>query len=170
MSRTATYSLIASNTLGSAQANVTFSSIPGTFTDLVLIIAGGCSTGSQNAIIEFNSDTTNSNYSTTILYGTGSAAGSARNTGSTGNYFGITDTTLGNNMIYSVQDYSNTTTYKTMIGRANGAGSGASQVRSDVLLWRGTNAITSINLKLNSSANWITGSTFKLYGIQAGSN
>jgi hypothetical protein len=162
-----TYEPIATNTLGSNTASVTFSSITGTYTDLVLVIAGGCSTGSQNAIIEFNSDTTGSNYSTTILYGTGSAAGSARNTGANGNYFGITDTTLGNNLIYSIQNYSNTTTYKTMIGRANGAGSGASQVRSDVLLWRGTNAITAINLKLNSSANWLSGSTFTLYGIKA---
>jgi hypothetical protein len=162
-----TYEPIATNTLGSNTASVTFSSISGAWNDLVLVIAGGCSTGSQNAIIEFNSDTTNSNYSTTILYGTGSAAGSARNTGSTGNYFGITDTTLSNNLIYSIQNYSNTTTFKTMIGRANGAGSGASQVRSDVLLWRGTNAITAINLKLNSSANWLSGSTFTLYGIKA---
>jgi hypothetical protein len=164
---TNTYVALDKVTVGTATPSITFTGISGAYTDLVLVIVGGCSTGSQNAIIEFNSDTTNSNYSTTILFGTGSSAGSARNTGSTGNYFGITDTTLGNNLIYSIQNYSNTTTYKTMIGRANGAGSGASQVRSDVLLWRGTNAITAINLKLNSSANWLAGSTFSLYGIAA---
>lgn len=164
---TNTYVALSTQTLASPAASITFSSIPSGYTDLVFVIAGGCSTGSQNAIIEFNSDTTNSNYSTTILYGTGSAAGSARNTGSTGNYFGITDTTIGNNMIYSIQNYSNTTTFKTMIGRANGPGSGASQVRADVLLWRSTAAINRINLRLNSGANWITGTTVSLYGISA---
>lgn len=161
-----TYEPIATTTLGSAQASVTFSSISGSYTDLVFVINGGCSTGSQNAIIQFNGDTTSSNYSTTILYGTGSSAGSARNTGSVGNFFGITDTTIGNNLIYSIQNYSNTTTYKTTIGRANSAGAGGSQVRSDVILWRNTAAITSINFLLNG-ANWISGSTFTLYGVKA---
>jgi hypothetical protein len=42
-----TYEAIATQTLGSAAASVTFSSIPGTYTDLVLVVAGTLTTGTE---------------------------------------------------------------------------------------------------------------------------
>ena len=59
----ATYTPIASITLGAATSSVTFSSIPQTYTDLIVIF-NGRTDGDENTNLQFNSDTTN-NYSVT---------------------------------------------------------------------------------------------------------
>lgn len=161
MSKTATYALIESQTLGSAQATVTFSSIPGTYTDLVVVWSG--STSSGNLVkMEFNGDT-GANYSSTLVWGMSGAASGSSSRYSVGWQFVIPDATQ-QNTIFHVMDYSNTTTFKTAIGRANVA---STSVGASVILWRNTNAITSASLK-TSSDNFTAGSTFRLYGIQAG--
>jgi hypothetical protein len=168
MSKTATYSLIASNVLGSAQANVTFSSIPGTFTDLIIVYVATASTGNPDMTAQINGDTA-TNYSATRLTGNGTAASSARY--STQSFcrfdeFAAATTTAATTGIVSVMDYSNATTYKTLISRSNQAALG---VEAFVNLWRSTAAITSLAFAF-TSGNIAAGSTFKLYGIQAGSN
>ena len=166
MSKTATYSLIASNTLGSAQANVTFSSIPGTFTDLVLVTNLRCSpSGANYPVLELNSDTGN-NYSQTFLTANGTTAASTRYLNTVG-YLINSATAISTNFVFNnivhFMDYANTTTNKSVITRANSDGA----VEVGVLLWRNTAAINTINIK-TSANNWAIGSTFKLYGIQAG--
>lgn len=172
MSRTATYSLIESQTLGSAAANVTFSSIPTTFTDLILVISTATtSIADQDMQVGNGSVDTGANYSRTWLQGNGSAASSSRGSNesstrvNTGNG-GYLETTLGTSIqTITFLDYSNTTTYKTMLTRTGNAAGGTSAI---VHLWRSTSAINTI--KLTPTSNFITGSRFKLYGIQAGSN
>ena len=168
MAKTGTYALIASNTLGSAQATVTFGSIPGTFTDLVLVITAlSANTAAYNMKVVLNSDTAN-NYSNTILYGDGSAATSSRAYLSQpyfrGSYLTGPTSTTYQNAILSFQDYSNATTYKTILTRANNTGQGTEGI---VSLWRSTAAITNIDISL-VSGSYNTGSTFFLYVIQAG--
>jgi hypothetical protein len=162
MSKTATYSLIASNTLGSAATTTTFSSIPATFTDLVMV-ATLSSSGTTYSGIRFNGDTA-SNYSLTDLYGTGSSAISSRQSNITGGGSGDTSGT-GTVLIYQINDYANTTTYKTTISRN---GSASTNVVASTCLWRNTAAINSITIYTVTADNWAIGSTFKLYGIQAG--
>jgi len=158
----ATYEPISTTTLGSAQASFSFTSIPGTYTDLVAVVVA--ETGG-NLKIEFNSDT-GSNYSNTVLYGTGSSALSARNTNSTGLLFGTTAQVLGNGVnIYYFMNYSNTTTNKTVLSRGNDVDN--SLVRADVGLWRNTSAITSIRFISNLGSNLAAGSAFTLYGIKS---
>lgn len=165
MAAGATYVPIATQTLGSAAATVTFSSIPGTYTDLVLIISAKGSTQNYPSL-RFNSDT-GSNYSRTILSGSGSAASSDRGTNATAaniNYLASTDTSNFNYVsITNIMNYSNSTTYKTQITRANNASTGVDAV---VTLWRNTNAITQIDCIMNTG-NYASGSTFSLYGITA---
>ena len=61
-----TYTPIASTTLGSAAASYTFSSIPNTYTDLVLIasMADSNSGADQRMLVQVNGDT-GTKYSTT---------------------------------------------------------------------------------------------------------
>lgn len=159
-----TYESIATQTLGSATSTVTFSSIPSTYTDLVAVFQGGSSTDA-NIRMQVNGDTT-SNYSWTQLGGNGSSAGSFRNSSDTSwlmNRYAYLSNNLNANFLFNFMNYSNTTTNKTVINRSNSAANGTD---TTVGLWRSTAAITSITFSL-SGGNYITGSTFSLYGIKA---
>lgn len=168
MAAGSTYTPIATTTLGSAAASYTFSSIPSTYTDLVLVTsANTTNTGFTEAYYRFNSDT-GSNYSRVGLFGNGSSVGSFISSGITqGLYTYLNGTTIGSN-VYSfnslnIQNYSNSTTYKTTLCRTASIGDSAIAV---VNLWRSTSAITSIFLA-PTSGSFNTGSTFTLYGIAA---
>lgn len=153
-----TYEPIATYTVASAQASYTFSSIASTFTDLVLIIQ--CTTISANYNLRFNGDT-GTNYSYTSLYGDGSSAGSFRS--SNNSVIGLTYTGSGAPMTrIQIQNYSNTTTYKTTLTRQDDS---ANAAMASVGLWRNTAAINSITIQ--STGNLPTGTSLTLYGIKA---
>jgi len=159
-----TYEKIATNTLGSAAATVTFSTISGAYTDLVFIIAAGNSTTASDQIrAQFNSDT-GSNYSFTQIVGNGSTATSGRSSNSTAMRFGFCSNNTETNAIIQIQNYSNTTTYKSSLARINNPNVNLYAV---VNLWRNTSAITNISLFMESGGNFNSGSTFTLYGIKA---
>ncbi len=86
-----TYEPIATQTLGSAAASITFSSIPGTYTDLRLVFVGTLSSGNATTGWRANSDSA-TNYSETYIGGDGTSAFSGRNTNSTFGFAGVTDT------------------------------------------------------------------------------
>lgn len=166
-----TYEPIATQTLGSAASSVTFSSIPSTYTDLVLVItAKNVSAGSVRLDLTFNSDTA-SNYSTTRMYGNGSTASSDRFNNATALDIGFLPGSSGNGfgfVLCNIQNYSNATTNKTCIYRWNSqtATSGNQYTTAGVGLWRNTSAITTIRLVF-AGETIDTGSTFTLYGIKA---
>jgi len=163
MAAGATYEPIATTTLGSTQATVTFSSISGSYTDLVLI-ANRSSSALDNLAMQFNGDT-GSNYSFTVLYGSGSVAGSARGSNTNNPYLdyqAASESTFQAPVILNIQNYANSTTYKTTIARGSNAARG---VDATVMLWRSTSAITSILLKCHDGSNFTSGSMFTLYGI-----
>ena len=160
-----TYEPIATQTLSSAAASVTFSSISGAYTDLVIIATITNSTNDDRDLyVQVNGDT-GSNYSRTLVYGAGTTA----QTGSSSNnsQFRIGNAVLSSTTqtpnILNFMNYSNTSTYKTVIHR----GGHNSSVGTTVGLWRNTAAITSIVLYMQPTSNLNTGSTFTLYGIKA---
>ena len=163
---TATYKKIATTTLGSNAANITFSSISSAYTDLVIILNGAFTTA-ETIGVQFNSDT-GSNYSSTILAGSGSSASSGRNTNQTGLTVGTNGywtTSIIANSILNIQNYSNTTTYKTILSRSNNTSVGLDAI---VGLWRNTAAINAIKLYgFYSGHSFITGTTATIYGIKA---
>jgi len=154
-----TYTPIASQTLSSAAASVTFSGIPQTYTDLVVVFAGSITTGFDAINMQFNGDT-GTTYSRTVLTGNGSSATSSRDSNATSMQIGIVGTEQSSS-IWNIMNYANTTTNKTVLSRGN---SSANSVRANVGLWRNTAAITSITITAASST-FISGSTFNLYGI-----
>lgn len=161
-----TYTPIASQTLGSTSANVTFSSIPQGYTDLVLIVKAKAATTDDNIYLRFNSDDA-SNYSVTNMYGNGSSAASTRYSNSSFIWFdnfGYLRTSSFSTIIMNFQNYSNSATNKTCLIRNNIDSVG---VTASVGLWRNTAPITAINLLTSGFA---TGSTFSLYGIQVGNS
>jgi hypothetical protein len=159
---TKTYEKIATTTLGSAAATVTFSSIPATYTDLVLIISGAkTNTGNSDVYWQANSDTS-SLYSQTSLYGNGSAAGSDRGSGTYARNGRIGSDR--SNSILNFQNYANTNVFKTCISRGNTAGY---LVITNVGLYRSTNAISSLTLGLADGDTYVSGTVFTIYGIKA---
>ena len=162
----ATYEPIATTTLGSAAADITFSSIGNGYTDLVIAMVNI----DGSLAIRFNSDTGN-NYVSHFLSGEGSTAASSYSAASSNINFTSLENT--NSSIFSVAvidilDYTNTNknkTVRTLVGwDANGSGI----VGMWSSLWLNTNAITSISL---GARNGFTGSfpqysSFALYGIK----
>jgi hypothetical protein len=156
--------------LGSDTATVTFSSIPGTYTDLILVTTGvldSASTGAAVVQAQFNSDT-GTNYSWTRLRGNGSSATSDRFSASFDYHpVGLLPangaTTIKPGVcVAHIMSYANTNVFKTTLA-ASGA---ATLVERDVCLWRSTSAITSISLT-GSGLNFKSGSTFSLFGVKA---
>jgi hypothetical protein len=166
-----TYEPIATYTVPSAQSSYTFTSIPSTYTDLVLVAYAKSSlTTTTQVKLTFNSDTT-TNYSWTRLLGDGSAASSARGTTQAyvevGYIAGNSGTVQPDIFILNIMNYANTTTFKTLTSRWQSMNAANAYVAAVVGLWRKTpEAITSITLA-PTSANFDTGSTFTLYGIKA---
>jgi hypothetical protein len=164
-----TYEPIATNTLGSAAATVTFSTISGAYTDLVLVTNLKTTTTSQEVTVKINNDT-GSNYSLTNLRGDGSTASSLRRSSQT---VGNISKEISPNTAFefvsvsTFMNYSNATTYKTWLSRNNRASaSNAPGTEALVGLWRSTSAITELVIGL-TGGNFDTGSTFTLYGIKA---
>ena len=166
-----TYTPIATTTLGSNSNTFTFASIPNTYTDLVVVAVVAISGGATDIQYRFGnagSIDSGSNYSTTVLTGNGTAASSIRQTSQTyilADYNAVPSSTLGNSTaIFQIMNYSNTTTFKTAFNRSNQAAGG---VDATVGLWRSTAAIDTIRFyaNTNGSQNFLTGSTFTLYGI-----
>jgi len=163
-----TYEPIATATASGSTNTVTFSSIPSTYTDLVLVTSIR-STGASfsQTRIRYNGDS-GSNYSGTVLLGDGSAASSYRETNATemlvaydalsGNPSGFFSPTIIN-----IMNYANTTTYKTLLARNSNA---LGNAMADVFMWRSTAAINSVSI-ITANANFETGSTFTLYGVKS---
>ena len=157
-----TYTPIATYTVSSAQTSYTFTSIPSTYTDLILV--GSATTNTSVDIwLRFNGDSASTNYSRTFVYGDGSSALSGR-TSNASNIGAAYGSTSSSTFVIQLMNYSNTTTYKSLISRY-----GPSNVVSVGLvgLWRSTAAINQIEISCNGSDTMSAGSTLTLYGILA---
>jgi hypothetical protein len=158
------YTPLANVTLASTASSVTFSSITGTYRDLVLVINGTINTASSGATFRLNGDTSSS-YSVVNMRGNGSTTGSASGTGTRGylNYFNFTNSQ--SNWITNFMSYSATNVNKTVLSRANNDSSGTDAVNT---IWINTAAITSIEvIAFTGTYLFSVGSTFALYGIAA---
>jgi hypothetical protein len=157
-----TYEPIATQTLGSASSSVTFSSIPSTYTDLILVFNGSSASGTPDLCARFNGDS-GTNYSRTFLVGDGTSATSGRSSSQASFVPGGVPNATNSTTVFNIMNYANSTTYKTAICRDTLP---ANYTAATVGLWRSTAAITSIEL-FPSANSFITGSTFTLYGIKA---
>jgi len=147
-------------TLASSAASVTFSSIPATYRDLVLVMSGTTSVGATDVSLRFNSDT-GSNYSRVVMYGLSGSAASTSST-NTSLFIGNNQTTSQFNVVASIMDYSAADKHKTVLSRSNQADGlvGAWAGR-----WANTAAITSVEARV--AVTFVAGTTLSLYGVIA---
>lgn len=181
-----TYMLIASNVLSSPTSSVTFSSIPSTYTDLVLKISAKASaaTGSTAdfAALQFNGSTS-SVWSGTVINGNGATASSSRSPANQvydgdaaifpyvpGGAASVTANSFSNGEVY-IPNYASTSLIKpygifNVID--NNQASTAIFTRAHASLFNSTSAISSIKIVTSGggATNYDTGSSFYLYGIK----
>lgn len=162
-----TYEPIASTTVSGTNTNsISFSSIPSTWTDLILVCRVGQTTNT-GALLRLNNDSTNL-YSWTSLYGNGSSAASGRNSTYANNYVVGLNMSVANNteaiVIIHLMSYANTNVYKTWLHSESQA---AYAVSRNVGLYRSTSAITQVEIVGSGTSKFSDGSTFALYGIKA---
>lgn len=158
-----THTYLASNTLSSNQTSVDFSSISGSYTDLILILEG-TGTADLDLCLRFNSDT-GTNYSMTNLRGDGTSPYSTSDTSRDRMAVGIITSTRTMSQI-NIQDYSNSTTYKSVLARTDSTNA-TYGLMARVGLWRSTAAITTITVLTNTTSGLASGMTLSLYGIKA---
>jgi hypothetical protein len=155
---TPTYIALQNTTLGSLAASVTFSSIPATFRDLV-VITNVDGTAQTEMFVRLNGD----NYNTIRMQGNGSIAGSGSTTNADGarlNGNGDIMTDFSFSSIIHIMDYSATNKHKTGLSRTNSSNG----VDACAFRWANTNAVTSVTV-YPAAGSFDVGSTFALYGI-----
>lgn len=163
------WTLIDSQVLSSSQASVTFSSIPQTYKTLKLVVSarGDNANVFTSVNLTFNGSSATA-YSYRILQGSGSAASSAAASSQTSGYAanatGSTATTSTFASIeYTFPNYASSVNKPYSIdGVTENNGTTAYQ-DLDAGLWSNTSAITS--LTLIATNNFVSGSTFTLYGL-----
>lgn len=165
-----TFTLISAVTVGSGgAATIDFTSIPSTYTDLVLKASlrgpTGYASDTMDTYLRFNGTTTN--YSDRLLYGTGSAAASLSET-PTGINFRVvgqnsTASTFGNAEIY-IPNYAGSTNKSVSVDAVteNNATSVLTQLEAG--LWSNTAAINQITL-VPFTTGFAQYSTAYLYGV-----
>jgi hypothetical protein len=167
-----TYTLISSNVLTSSAASVTFSAIPATFTDLVVSLsARSDEAGQARSDIRFTINGTTANYSYTRLIGNGSTVTSSRISSSTRFDFGEisaatgTSDTFASGEIY-IPSYLATQNkaISTFVAQENNTSSAF--IRPYANLWNDTAAITSLAFAIAGGFNFVSGSSFYLYGVK----
>jgi len=170
---TPTYVAIAKTVLSSNQAEITFSSIPSTYTDLVVLVSARSASGgstSDNVALRLNGSTTT--YSYTFLSGNGSAAASGRSTTPNEQFAGDmsgsagTSNTFSNIEIY-VPSYTSSTNKIQSITSAQENNTTAAFIRNIAGLWSNTASVTSLSLRyFGGGVDFVSGSRFDLYGIK----
>lgn len=153
----ATYEPIATQTV-TGVGSVSFTSIPSTYTDLKVVFVGYNDAPLMR--IDFNGDTANS--SVTMLIGNGSTAASARYS-TPWLYVWTPNANAYFTLAVNILNYSNTSTYKSWLGRCDIA-HGAGGPTAAVGLWRSTSAINRVDITTSSLT---MSGTFTIYGIKA---
>lgn len=157
---------IAQQVLGTNSTSVTFSSIPQTFRDLVLIINARQTSGTGQNQLRFNGNSL-SQYATVSMEATGTAQQSGAGQGSTWIFVNLNNGDLDavfTTTIVNIMDYSVTDKVKPVLSRGNNAGSGTS-TGANAHRWVNTEAIDSVTCQ--ASGTYAAGSTFTLFGIVA---
>jgi hypothetical protein len=163
-----TFTKIADVTVGSGgAASIDFTSIPSTYTDLVLKISSrdGRIAAASDIIIGFNGSTSSLTFRR--LYGDGSNAIST--SGSFGeigieNASTSTASTFANIEVY-IPNYAGSTNKSWSADSVSENNATAAYAQLTAGLWSNTAAITSIKLTAESSASFVQYSTATLYGV-----
>jgi len=168
-----TYTPIATVTVGAGGAsNITFSSIPATYTDLYLVysLRSSFTGGWQTVLTEINSTTTNYTSRTLVGYdgGTVESLVSISNAGLVyhyATYSSATASTFGSGSLY-FPNYTSSNNKSISMDSVTENNSSTTIAALTAGLWANSNAITQLKLTAGAGGNWVQYSTATLYGIK----
>jgi len=166
-----TYTLIQAQTLSSSAASVTFSSIPATYTDLVVRVSARTDRSSTTDAIIAKFNATTSGYSRTQIYVSAGTVGSSRTSSAASIVAGyVVGNTATSNTFNTFELYipSYTVSQNKPMGviAMNEDNAVNANQNANAILWSNTSSITSIELTPETGPNFVTGSSFYLYGIK----
>jgi hypothetical protein len=150
-------------------ATIDFTSIPGTYTDLVIKISGRTNASSPFYKLTFNSST--SGYSWRQLYGTGSGIGTQSGSSDSAIWFGdanpstYTATTFANGKI-CIPNYTSSTNKSVSVDNVNENNATGAAASLTTGLWANSAVITSLSITV-FSGSFVQYSTATLYGIKS---
>lgn len=144
----------------STTTTVTFSSISGSYRDLLIVWSGTTQSTFGNRFY-MNNDQSNGNYFNVAGWGNGSSV-FGTNVQNPQISPDIQSTTVQNQSLIHIMDYAQTDKHKTIISRADVPNSG---VVMQVTRWANTAAVTSV--VVNNAAVWNSGTTISLYGVSS---
>ena len=166
-----TYTLIASNTLSSSAASVTFSAIPNTYTDLVLRISARTDSGGaiSSGNIQMNSVT--GTYSYTFVRGDGASASSGNDSASYSGWYlaaingGTATSSSFSSHEFYLPNYAGSTAKPVGQFSATETNATTAYIFGVAGLCSSTAAVSSLTIATNAN-NFVSGSSFFLYGIK----
>jgi hypothetical protein len=169
---------ISTITVGAGGASsIDFTSIPGTYTDLMVVLSARTSSAdvTDYATFTFNGNTTG--YTYRYLFGNGGiGAGVFSSSGSRSNMLGpivvganATSNTFGNAQIY-IPNYAGSTNKSISIDGVMEQNATEAYAQLWAGLWSNTSAITQVTLTPNTGPNWAQYTTATLYGVLKGSS
>jgi hypothetical protein len=153
-------------TSGGSGGTITFSSIPQTYTHLQLRAYAFQSSGTAGIGMQFNTDTSSSDYAWHDLVGNGSSASASSGTGGNNIYIGDMGTSTSPGVfVIDILDYTNTNKNKVVrsLNGYDANGSGTVSLHSGVWLNNTSSAINSLTIM---GATFAQNSVFALYGIR----
>jgi hypothetical protein len=168
-----TYVAIATTTVGSGGASsIDFQSIPGTYTDLLLVISGRTALNDIRDVVKmtFNNNTSN-NYTRKEIEGDGASAASYSETTTNGfQYIYVpsatgTTSTFGNCLVY-IPNYTSSNNKSFYVDNVEERNSTTAYACLMAGLWSNTAVINRITLTSQNSSNFVQHSTATLYGIK----
>lgn len=171
---TSAFDSLGSVLVSTATSTVTFSNIPSTYTNLQIrgLVRTDRSDTNDFMTVRFNSDSSGV-YAYHSLYGNGATAGAADYATSTGTPWsgviagGNATASMFGTVIIDILDYANTNKYKVtriLSGTDQNGTTGRIYFQSN--LWQSTSAITSITIIPTYGTNFVTYTSFSLYGIK----
>lgn len=163
--------LITSTTLSTSAASVTFSSIPATYTDLILKISARSDDAGNIGSLQLSINGTSAGHSSTEINGYNTTASSSRRSAGTRLWFenAIDAGSTTTNTFSSVEIYipSYLASQNKPLSGDYGAENNSASVwlrGATAGLWSNTAAITSLTF-YQQGFNFVSGSTFYLYGL-----
>ena len=163
---TSSYESIATVTVGSGGASdVTFSSIPSTYTHLQIRALHKNSGAGYGFDVQLNGDTTSGRYTIHSILGDSSSMSTASNGSTSFGRFYSTSTQWGTAII-DILDYTNTNKKRTVRGVCGYDSNGSGVLSLSSFLYTQTTAVSSIKCFPAGGNTWSQYSKFALYGIK----